>query len=306
MAENVQWIKLIVGMFDGESFKRIKRAKIGGESFRDKLEAVWFELMDLAGKCNHDGAFINSREIPYTSLDDIATMIDRETDELKLCMQFYINEGMVEIINDVFMLSNWQKYQNTDGLEKIRERKRIAQANWRAKKKALTAGKTEENTPENEENASKNQDVGSFVDSTVDTTVDTFPLISTSFISSSTSLDNTGECEGENPPDPPKPKAEKKPDIFPFAEFWSVYPKKKAKQDAIKAWDKIKPDEALGKTIIKAVQSQKLTQDWIKNGGAFIPYPATYLNGRRWEDEEDNNGTAENDLAPNQWVGTVL
>ena len=123
MAENVQWIKLIVGMFDGESFKRIKRAKIGGESFRDKLEAVWFELMDLAGKCNHDGAFINSREIPYTSLDDIATMIDRETDELKLCMQFYINEGMVEIINDVFMLSNWQKYQNTDGLEKIRERK---------------------------------------------------------------------------------------------------------------------------------------------------------------------------------------
>lgn len=60
---DVKWIKLKVGMFDGESFKKIKRAKIGGESFRDKLTAVWFELMDLAGKCNHAGAFINSKGI---------------------------------------------------------------------------------------------------------------------------------------------------------------------------------------------------------------------------------------------------
>lgn len=140
MAENVQWIKFKVGMFDGESFKRIKRAKIGGEKFRDKLTAVWFELMDLAGKCNHDGAFINSREIPYTSLEDIATMIDRETEELELCMRFYLNEGMIEIIDDVYMLTNWLKYQNAEGLEKIRAKRNEKQAKWRAKKKALTAG----------------------------------------------------------------------------------------------------------------------------------------------------------------------
>jgi predicted phage replisome organizer len=131
---DVQWIKIKVGMFDGDSFKKIKRAKIGGEKFRDKLTAVWFELMDFAGRCNHGGAFIDKREIPYRNLDDIATMIDRETDELELCMQFFINEGMVEIINDVFMLSNWLEYQNEAGLEKIREQKRIAQAKWRAKK----------------------------------------------------------------------------------------------------------------------------------------------------------------------------
>ena len=131
---DVQWIKIKVGMFDGDSFKKIKRAKIGGEKFRDKLTAVWFELMDFAGRCNHGGAFIDKREIPYRTLDDIATMIDREPDELELCMQFFINEGMVEIINDVFMLSNWLEYQNEAGLEKIREQKRIAQAKWRAKK----------------------------------------------------------------------------------------------------------------------------------------------------------------------------
>ena len=75
MANDVKWIKMMVGMFDGMSFKKIKRAKIGGESFRDKLTAVWFELMDFAGKCNHDGAFVSPSEIPFTELSDIAIMM---------------------------------------------------------------------------------------------------------------------------------------------------------------------------------------------------------------------------------------
>lgn len=133
--DNVQWIKLKVGMFDGESFKKIKKAKIGGESFRDKLTAVWFELLDFAGKCNHSGFLINSREIPFQSISDIAVMIDRAPEELELCMQFFINEGMVEIIDDIYLLSNWMMYQNEERLEKIREQKRIRQAKWRATKK---------------------------------------------------------------------------------------------------------------------------------------------------------------------------
>lgn len=135
MADNVKWIKLKVGMFDGESFKKIKRAKIGGESFRDKLTAIWFELMDFAGKCNHDGALIGSNEIPFDSYESIATMIDRENDELELCMKFYLREGMIEIIDNVYCLSNFLKYQNQEGLEKIREQKRIAQSKWRERTK---------------------------------------------------------------------------------------------------------------------------------------------------------------------------
>lgn len=166
-------------MFDGESFKKIKRARIGGEKFRDKLTAVWFELMDFAGKCNHHGAFINSREIPFVSMDDIAAMIDREPDELQLCMRFFINEGMIEIVDDVYMLANWTKYQNTEGLDKIREQKRISQAKWRAKKKALAAAS----------NNGENIDVDCDVEADVDSTVDSFPLISN--ISTSTISNNS-------------------------------------------------------------------------------------------------------------------
>ncbi len=204
---DVKWVKLKVGMFDGNSFKRIKKAKIGGESFRDKLTAVWFELLDFAGKCNHSGAFIDSHEIPFADLDDIATMIDREPEELRLCMTFYVKEGMVEIIDDVYQLSNWVQYQNEDGLAKIREKKRIAQAKWRAKKKGLPAGCPEEL----EEDGEDVENVEQCVDSTND-----LPSYSLSYISNSTSLEKiegSGEEEKQieviPPPPPPKPERHK-------------------------------------------------------------------------------------------------
>ena len=133
----VKWIKMMVGMFDGMSFKKIKRAKIGGESYRDKLTAVWFELLDLAARCNHNGALVATDGFPFTDLEDLAIQIDRDEDELKLCMAFYLKERMVTIEDDTYAISNWGVYQNIDGMEKIRESKRLAQAKWRAKQKAL-------------------------------------------------------------------------------------------------------------------------------------------------------------------------
>lgn len=139
---DVKWIKMMVGMFDGMSFKKIKRARIGGESFRDKLTAVWFELMDLAGRCNHDGAFVDSKGIPFAGLEEIAIQIDRDEEELNLCMTFYEKEGMVRIVDDVYQLANWSEYQNIEGMEKIREQNRIRQANYKAKQKLLQGNVT--------------------------------------------------------------------------------------------------------------------------------------------------------------------
>lgn len=137
---DVKWIKMIVGMFDGMSFKKIKRAKIGGESYRDKLTAVWFELLDLAARCNHNGALVGTDGIPFTDLDEIAVQIDRDVDELKLCMTFYLKERMVTIIEDnVYALANWGVYQNVESMEKIREQTRQRVAKCREKKR-LTDG----------------------------------------------------------------------------------------------------------------------------------------------------------------------
>ena len=168
MAVNVQWIKMKVGMFDGNSFKKIKRAKIGGVPFRDKLTAVWFELLDLAGKSNRNGFLVDSNEIPYHTYEDIACMLDREEKEIELCMTFFINEQMVEIIDDIYCLSNFDRYQCIEGLEKIREQKRISQAKWRERKKLGLIGTKS-------------------VDTNVDTT-DNLPSISHSYSTSNSNI----------------------------------------------------------------------------------------------------------------------
>lgn len=72
-----------------------------------------------------------------------------------------------------------------------------------------------------------------------------------------------------------------------FDRFWVVYPRKVGKKDAVKAWSKLKPDEALTNQIIEGVERWKMSTQWTKDGGQYIPYPATFLNGERWKDECD-------------------
>lgn len=77
----------------------------------------------------------------------------------------------------------------------------------------------------------------------------------------------------------------KQPSNGHFDLFWEAYPKKKKKQDAVKAFEKINPGDELLHFMIQKIEQEKATHDWVKEGGRFIPYPSTWLNGRRWEDE---------------------
>lgn len=83
---------------------------------------------------------------------------------------------------------------------------------------------------------------------------------------------------------PISPKGEKDCSDL-FNQFWTAYPKHIAKQSAVKAFEKLKPDEKLLEAMLKAIARQKESKQWEKDGGVFIPYPATWLNQRRWEDE---------------------
>lgn len=71
-----------------------------------------------------------------------------------------------------------------------------------------------------------------------------------------------------------------------FILFWKTYPKKKAKQDAEKAFIKLNPNKELLQKIILSINTSKTTEEWIKENGKYIPYPATWINGKRWLDEE--------------------
>lgn len=111
-----------------------------------------------------------------------------------------------------------------------------------------------------------------------------------------------GRTEQEFPPSPPaggetargqrRRRASKaEPDWKPerFEGFWRMYPLKKSKQAAIRAWDSLRPDDKLLAVMGQALRRQLAGPEWQRkireDGGQGIPYPATWLNGRRWEDE---------------------
>ncbi len=70
-----------------------------------------------------------------------------------------------------------------------------------------------------------------------------------------------------------------------FNTFWKVYPRKKSKGFAEKAFAKINPGKELLAIMLASIERAKNSADWQKDGGQYIPYPATWLNSRCWEDE---------------------
>jgi len=70
-----------------------------------------------------------------------------------------------------------------------------------------------------------------------------------------------------------------------FDDFWANYPKKVAKADARKAWAQTKDVRPPLPELLLKIRAHCKTEQWMKSGGAFIPYPATWLRGERWEDE---------------------
>lgn len=97
--------------------------------------------------------------------------------------------------------------------------------------------------------------------------------------------ENKKEKEGENKIEIEIENKKKSYDADGFATFWAAYPKKAGKAAALKAWNKLAPDVVLQEQMGKALEVQKQSQQWRKDGGQYIPMPATWLNGRRWEDE---------------------
>jgi hypothetical protein len=68
-----------------------------------------------------------------------------------------------------------------------------------------------------------------------------------------------------------------------FSDFWAKYPRKVAKKDAERAWKQIDPTEH--QKVLAAIDRHRKSEQWRKDGGQFIPFPASWIRGERWTDE---------------------
>lgn len=86
-----------------------------------------------------------------------------------------------------------------------------------------------------------------------------------------------------SPSPTPDQKQREREDLFD--RFWKAYPRKVGKGNARKQFDRANVNEALLTRMLSALDWQSRSAQWTRDGGKFIPHPATWLHQLRWEDE---------------------
>ena len=129
MAEGMKWIKLATNIFDQGKIKLIMRMPAG-----DTIIAIWLQILTHCGKECQDGILRISSEVPYTA-DMLAMIFGREPATMKLALETFQQLKMIEVIDGVYCLPNWSKYQSPDKYEinRAKDRKRLQE--WRKKQK---------------------------------------------------------------------------------------------------------------------------------------------------------------------------
>lgn len=127
----IKWIKITTDIFDDE-----KMCLIDALPDRDAIIVIWIKLITLAGKLNRKGVLAISKNIVYTD-EMLAQTFHRPLNTVRMALEVFENFGMVEKIDGVIMLPNWEKHQNIDGMEKIKEQNRNRAARHRKKQKLL-------------------------------------------------------------------------------------------------------------------------------------------------------------------------
>ena len=139
MAE-VKWIKIATDIFDDEKILLIE-----GLPDAYAIITVWFKLLCLAGKKNNGGVFLMNDKIPYTD-KMLATIFRMNESTVKLALNAFEQFKMIEIVEGIITIPNWNKHQTLDAYERKKERDRLYQEERRAKQRALIEKSSDESS----------------------------------------------------------------------------------------------------------------------------------------------------------------
>ena len=130
----IKWIKITTDIFDDE-----KICLIDALPDHDAILVIWFKILALTGKHNRNGLLMMSDKVHYTD-EMLATIFRRPLNTVRMALGIFEQFGMVEIIDGIIALPNWEKHQNIDGMEKIKTQTRNRVARYREKQKNLALG----------------------------------------------------------------------------------------------------------------------------------------------------------------------
>lgn len=127
----IKWIKLSTDIFNNRKIRQIECMPDG-----DTIIVIWFKILALAGEINDSGQVYLTKEIPYTE-QLLATQFNRPIATVRLALQTFQQFGMIEIIDNLILVSNWEKYQNMEGMERVREQNRLRKQAQRERERLL-------------------------------------------------------------------------------------------------------------------------------------------------------------------------
>ena len=141
MAE-INWIKLRIDMFDDEKIKIIQSMPEG-----DSILVIWIRLIALAGKCNANGFVLVEDEFPYSD-EMLSVIFSKPLTTVRLALGTFEKFRMIEKTQKGIYITNFEKHQNIEGMDKIREQNRIRKQRERDRKRALLLEESGQQTPE--------------------------------------------------------------------------------------------------------------------------------------------------------------
>jgi predicted phage replisome organizer len=195
--EEVKWIKISTGLFEDEAIRIILDMPDGAVMLE-----IWLRLLIMAGKINDRGLiYLKKNEnmiIPFTS-DFFATIFNKKNKQIEFSLKTFEKFGMIKILNsNQILISNWEKYQNYDQMDKIRIQNNERQKRFREKQKAILG---ESNIPQIEQksnvtcNVTDNVTVTACNGAEIELEIDTCNSSSCTC----TTTDNSENCNVTNP-----------------------------------------------------------------------------------------------------------
>lgn len=263
-------------------FSEIIHSTIWQES--DQTRIVWITMLALSNKYGDVSASVPGlAHTANVSLPECEKALEKLLSPDPYSRSIDYEGRRIKIIEGGWNILNYQKYRNKMRAEERKEYLRIKQAEYRSKKRKSDTGlKTPhpQKQPKNEAPGFA-QEGQTPPDSTNNTLVNKSVDVNRINQCQPISRVHSAECIVHSA------ESIKHNNIYApdFEVFWSTYPKKVGKGEAYKVWRKIKPSEELQATILTAVERQSKSDQWRKDGGQFVPNPATWLNQGRWDDE---------------------
>lgn len=123
----IDWVKLATDTFEDE-----KVLLIGAMPDGDTMVVLWVRLICMAGKVNAGGVVRLAEGVPFTD-ETLATVLHRPISTVRLAIDTFEKLGMVHLDEQGIWLTNWDKYQNVDGMDRIRELARVRKQRQRAR-----------------------------------------------------------------------------------------------------------------------------------------------------------------------------